>query len=78
MYAWDEELPDPRSATRLHRVLAPVPEVERAHHAHSLRGRRPDREARSFDAIDRLRVRTQLVVDVMVVTLTEEVQIELR
>ncbi len=72
----NEKLPDARAAARLHRVLAAVPEVERTHHAHAFRIRRPHGESRAGQPVERGRMRAELVVDRVVVAFAEQVEVE--
>ena len=74
--AGHEQLPDPGAAASLQRVLAAVPEVERADHADALGVGRPDREPRAGQAVEFGRMRAELVVDRVVIAFAEQVQVE--
>ena len=74
----NEEFPDPRAAAHLHRVPSTVPEIERSYDAHPLRVRRPDGEQRPGQPVEPGWMRTELVVDGVVVALAEQVQVEVR
>src|SRR5208283_2151227 len=76
--AWNEQLPDATGAAPVHRVLAAVPLVERAHDADALGVRRPHREARAGEALERRRVRGELRPDPVMVAFAEQIQVEVR
>ena len=71
----DEQLPQTGAAARLHRVLATVPVVERTDDADPLRIRRPDRKTGARQAVHECRVRAELVVQRVVISLAEQIEI---
>ena len=73
-----KKFPDPRRPTRTHGVDAAVPVIHIANDADTTRGRRPDGEARSGNACDRVEVRAEFLVGVVVATLADEVEVEVR
>ena len=74
----NEDLPDSRPAEGAHHVQAPVPEVEVADDRHRARGRRPDRERRPVDAVQRPLVRAHLRPQLLMAALAEQVLVEVR
>jgi hypothetical protein len=61
---------------RAHDVPPPVPAIEVADEAHTLRIRRPDRKVRSTHPIMLARVRPQFLIDMVVIALAEQMQVE--
>src|SRR5205085_10924404 len=72
----DEQFPV-ADAAHAHRVAPRVPEIEIADHADPPRVRREHDESDTVNAIERHRVRTELVVKTLVCALTQEIDIEL-
>ena len=72
-----EEFEHPTRAQQSHRMRASVPLVERTDHRHAHRVRRPDRERRPFNTIDHARMRTELLPQPEVPSLTEQVEVHL-
>ena len=70
-----EQLPDARAAAHAHRVIAPVPVIERADDADALGVRRPDREADAAHAGDRALVSAEEAVRVDVAAARESCEV---
>ena len=75
--AGHEQLPDPRRHQAAHRVHAPVPLVEIAHHADALGIRRPHGEVHAGHVADGQPARAQLLPGAVVRALGEEMQVEI-
>jgi len=73
-----KKFPDAGRPARTHRVDAAVPVIHIANDADATRGRRPDGEARSGNAGDRVEVRAKFLVGVVVAALADEVEVEVR
>ncbi len=73
----DENFPDAAPEQFAHRVDAAIPEIEIAHHADAAGVRRPDREINSALAADLAQVRAEFVVELLVVSLREQVPVDL-
>ncbi len=58
-------------------IAIAVPVIEVADHADALCIRRPHGEARAGDAVMHFEMRTELLVNVVMIALTEQVQIEI-
>ncbi len=71
----DEQLPDARGAAHAHRMVAPIPMVERADDADALGVRRPDREAHPRHVADAPRMRAEESVSVEVVACAEALEV---
>ena len=69
--AGHEQLPYARAAARLHGVLAAVPVVEAADHAHAFGVRRPHREMRAGHAVAHAQMRAELVIQPVVTAFAE-------
>ena len=76
-HAGQEDLPDPRSAQRPHRVHPAVPAVEVADHPYRSRVRRPDRERRAGDRLVHADMRAEVPPEALVPALAQQVQIQL-
>jgi hypothetical protein len=76
--AGHEQLPHARAATRLHGVLAAIPQIEVADHADAFRIRRPHREVHAVNALAHTQLRAELVIDAVVAAFAEQVQVEVR
>ena len=74
-HAGNENFPDPGSPEQAHGMKPPVPTIEIADHADALRIRRPDREARAVNAVNRAQLRAQLVVNLPLVALAKQEQV---
>src|SRR6266404_5458043 len=74
----EKKFPDAGRPTRTHGVDTTVPMIHIANEADATRGRRPDGEARSGNACDRVEVRAEFLVGVVVATLADEVEVEVR
>src|SRR5262249_14711095 len=72
-----KQLPDARRAERAHRVQPTVPAVEIAYDAYCAGGWSPDRERRSRHALVLADVGAELVVELLVASLCDQVQVEL-
>jgi hypothetical protein len=70
----DEQLPI-AVAAHAHRMTPRIPEVEIADHADPLGARREHDEADTVGAVDRHRMRTELVVELLVGAFTEQIKI---
>ncbi len=73
----DENFPDAAPEQLAHRVDAAIPEIEIADHADAAGIRRPDREINSALAADLAQMRAKLVVKLLVISLREQVAIDL-
>ena len=54
-----------------------IPEIEIAHHAHALSVRRPHSKASALHAVLGQNMRAQLLVDMVVITFTKQMKIEI-
>ncbi len=72
-----EQLPDARAAAHAHRVIAPVPVIERADDADALGVRRPDGEADAAHAGDRALVSAEEAMRVDVTAAREACEVAL-
>ncbi len=73
--AGDEQLPI-AVAAHPHRMPPRVPEIEVADHADALRIRREHDEGHAVDAVERARMRAELVIEPLVGAFTEQIEIE--
>ena len=72
----DEQLPI-ADAAHPHRMPPRIPEIEIADHADAPRVRRQHHEGDAVDALERHRMRAELVVDALVGALAEQIEVEL-
>ncbi len=72
---WDEDLPHSDAGMLPHYVPPTVPVVEAADYRDAAGARGPDGEAHTPDAFERHRMRAEFVVDVVVIALSEEIQV---
>ncbi len=75
--AGQEDFPHAALEADAHGMAPSVPVVEIAQHAHLPRVRRPDRERRAVDTVDRRRVRTEFLEDAQVVSLDQQMNVQL-
>ena len=61
----------------MHDIAQPVPFVEIAYDTDSLRVRSPNGEARAAHAIDGDDMRTELLINVVMITFAKEVKVEI-
>src|ERR1041385_7571676 len=71
----NKNLPNARSAQGTHRMIAPIPIIERPYHAHPLRIWRPDCKTGAWNTVDRSELRAQFIIDATLVALAKQVQI---
>ena len=74
-HAGRKNLPHSERAKRAHLVHSPIPTIKISHHTHSLGIRCPNGEARPRHSIDRPELRAQLVIDLVLLSLAEKIQI---
>ena len=74
--AWDKQVPNADVHVPAHRVAAPVPEVEVAHHRNAAGIRRPNGEPHAGHAVHFRRVRAEGVAEFPMPTLAQQVQVE--
>src|SRR3954470_19958797 len=76
-HSGQEQFPDAAGDKLPHWINPAIPAIEITDDTHALRVRCPDREVNTFVATNRPQMRAELLVETMIVSLREQMQIEL-